>query len=156
MLARLRRFVQQLSAPQIHFGDDDARLAWAALLVHCSGVDGSSSAVEQERLREVLARTFKLPDADLKILVADAVAVEQEAVDLYRFTSVLKREMSEAQRIAVIESLWEIAYADGRSHEFEENLVWRVAELLGVNARDRIARKRAVAEKQSLPERDDA
>ena len=60
--------------------------------------------------------------------------------------SVLKRQLSEAERISVIENLWEIVYADGESHEFEENLVWRVAELLGVNPRDRIAKKRAVAE----------
>ena len=57
--------------------------------------------------------------------------------------------MSEEERIRVIENLWEIAFADGASHEFEENLVWRVAELLGVNRRDRIARKLAVAENKS-------
>ena len=49
-------------------------------------------------------------------------AAESEAVDLYRFTSVLKNRMSEDERIRVIENLWEIAYADGTSHEFEENL----------------------------------
>ena len=41
--------------------------------------------------------------------------------------------MSEEERIRVVENLWEIVFADGESHEFEENLVWRVAELLGVN-----------------------
>ena len=35
------------------------------------------------------------------------------------------------------------------SHEFEENLIWRVAELLGVSPRDRIAMKRLVAENKS-------
>ena len=58
----------------------------------------------------------------------------------------LKRQLSEDERIRVIENLWEIAYADGASHEFEENLVWRVAELLGVSPRDALRRERAVAE----------
>jgi uncharacterized tellurite resistance protein B-like protein len=48
-----------------------------------------------------------------------------------------------------VENLWEIVFADGASHEFEENLVWRVAELLGVSRQDRIAKKRAVAETSS-------
>ena len=86
-----------------------------------------------------LARNFGLSGDDLDRLVEDATAADNEAVDLYRFTSVLKRSMSEDERIRVIENLWEIAFADGASHEFEENLVWRVAELLGVSPRDRIA-----------------
>ena len=37
-------------------------------------------------------------------------------------------------RKQIIEMLWEIAMADPAAHEFESNLVWRVAELLGVSA----------------------
>jgi uncharacterized tellurite resistance protein B-like protein len=57
--------------------------------------------------------------------------------------------MSEDERVRVVENLWEVVFADGESHEFEENLVWRVAELLGVHRRDRIAVKLAVAENKS-------
>jgi uncharacterized tellurite resistance protein B-like protein len=38
-----------------------------------------------------------------------------------------------------------MVYADGEVHEFEDNLVWRIAELLGVQSRDRIARRARVA-----------
>jgi uncharacterized tellurite resistance protein B-like protein len=47
-----------------------------------------------------------------------------------------------------------MVFADGDSHEFEENLVWRVAELLSVSREDRIAKRRAVAENRSLPQGD--
>jgi uncharacterized tellurite resistance protein B-like protein len=57
---------------------------------------------------------------------------------LFRFTSVLKRTLDEDGRRQVIAMLWDMAYADGSIHEFEENVVWRVAELLGVSARDRM------------------
>lgn len=151
MLDLLRDFFRRLGGPDDvrHFGEDDARLALAALLVHAMAVDGIVSATERATLADLLARRFSLGGEDLQTLIDDATAAEQEAVDLYRFTSVLKRQMDEEARIRVVESLWEIAYADGKSHEFEENLVWRVAELLGVNPRDRIAQKRAVAENRS-------
>ena len=151
MLDLLRDFFRRLGGPDDvrHFGEDDARLALAALLVHAMEIDGIVSATERATLAELLARRFSLSREDLQTLIDDATAAEQEAVDLYRFTSVLKRQMDEEARIRVVESLWEIAYADGKSHEFEENLVWRVAELLGVNPRDRIAQKRAVAENRS-------
>ncbi len=151
MLDSLRNFVRRLGSEnkERHFGEDDARLALAALLVHSTSVDGTVSAREQEKLRELLTRTFGLNGEDLDTLLIDAAAAEREAVDLYRFTSVLKRQMSEAERVRVVENLWEIVFADGASHEFEENLVWRVAELLGVSRQDRIAKKRAVAETSS-------
>jgi len=151
MLDLLRDFFRRLGGPDDvrHFSEDDARLALAALLVHAMAIDGIVSATERATLAELLARRFSLSGEDLQTLIDDATAAEQEAVDLYRFTSVLKRQMDEEARIRVVESLWEIAYADGKSHEFEENLVWRVAELLSVNPRDRIAQKRAVAENRS-------
>jgi hypothetical protein len=37
--------------------------------------------------------------------------------------------------------MWDMAYADGQVHELEENIVWRVAELLGVPSRDRMQLK---------------
>jgi uncharacterized tellurite resistance protein B-like protein len=148
MLDALRSFIRTFGAgdKERHLSEDDSRLALAALLVHCMAVDGTISEAERAGLRTVLARNFGLSDVDLDTLVEDAVAAEREAVDLYRFTSVVKRQTSEEERIRVIENLWEIVYSDGESHEFEENLVWRVAGLLGVHSRDRIARKRAIAE----------
>jgi len=34
--------------------------------------------------------------------------------------------------------MWEIIYADGRVTEFESNLIWRAADLLGISSRERI------------------
>ncbi len=152
MLDTLRDFMRRLGAQEEerHFSADDLRLALAALLVHSVAVDGVASAAERAKLRELLARNFGLGSEDLELLIADATTAENEAVDLYRFTSVLKRQMSQDARIRAIENLWEMAYADGVSHEFEENLIWRVAELLGVSPRDRIAMKRLVAENKSV------
>lgn len=146
MLDALRNFVRQLGAEETkhQFDDSDVRLALAALLIHCMAIDGVVDDTERAKLRHLISRNYDLSPQDLDQLIADAGAAERESVDLYRFTSVLKRHMTEEERIRVIEDLWEIVYADGTSHEFEENLVWRVAELLGVNRRDRIARKHAV------------
>jgi uncharacterized tellurite resistance protein B-like protein len=154
MLDVLRDFVRRFGSEkrERHFSEDDVRLALAALLVHCMAIDGAVSATERGTLKTMLSRNFGLSETDLETLLSDALKAEREAVDLYRFTSVLKRQMDETQRVRVIENLWEIVFADGASHEFEENLVWRVAELLGVHRSDRIAAKRAVAENKSAGE----
>lgn len=148
MIGALRDFIRRLAAEEetSRYDPNDTRLALAALLVHSVAIDGITSEEERVVLRDLLSRNFGVSGEDLDALIADAVAAESDAVDLYRFTSVLKARMSEDERIRVVENLWEIAYADGTSHEFEENLIWRVAELLAVNRRDRIAMKRQVAE----------
>ena len=157
MLDSLRDLVRRFGAheTEVHFSADDSRLAVAALLVHSMTIDGVTSETERAKLEDLLTRRCGISGPDLDLLVKDATEAENDAVDLYRFTSVLKRHMSEQERIHVVENLWEIAYADGASTEFEENLVWRVAELLGISARDRISRKRFVAENKSV-DRDNA
>src|ERR1700730_6840619 len=46
----------------------------------------------------------------------------------------------------IVEMLWDIAFADGLVDEFEENTIWRIAELLGVSARDRVLRQRVAGQ----------
>jgi len=78
-------------------------------------------------------------------LVAEATAAEHESVDLYHFTTLINRTLDEAGRRRVVEMMWEIVFADGRVSEFEDNLLWRAADLLGVSSRERIAARQRVA-----------
>jgi uncharacterized tellurite resistance protein B-like protein len=122
----------------------DARLATAALLVHTIAVDGEIKPKERSVLRDALIRAFELSRHQADDLIERARERDNEAVDLYSFTSVLKRNLDPAGRERVIEMMWEIVYADGSVHEFEDNIVWRVAELLGVSARERIRLRKRI------------
>jgi uncharacterized tellurite resistance protein B-like protein len=44
--------------------------------------------------------------------------------------------------------MWELVYADGQVSEFEDNVVWRAADLLGISSRDRIELKRKAADQR--------
>ncbi len=148
MLNAVRDFLKKISSdkgPVQKFDDNDARLAMAALLAHMMAIDGEVEDAERAKLREVLASEYNIAGGDLDTLIDEAIRADSEAVDLYGFTSVLKRGMETEQRLRVVEHLWEMVYADGQVHEFEDNLVWRIAELLGVESRDRIAKRSEVA-----------
>jgi uncharacterized tellurite resistance protein B-like protein len=148
MLDSLKSFLKDLAGgtaePQ-HFEAGDYRVAAAALLIHLINADGEFNAAERTRLHEVLKANFSLDDTAAQELVAAAVLVEGEAVDFYRFTSLLNRALDEEGRQRVVEMMWELVYADGRADELEDNLIWRVADLLHVPSRDRIALRRKVA-----------
>ncbi|TIS58553.1 MAG: hypothetical protein E5W82_13225 [Mesorhizobium sp.] len=125
---------------------DDPRVAAAALLFHVMSADGVRQDVEWERFKAVLAQSYSISGDELDALVAAGERADNEAIDLYAFTSILKRHLDVEARKAFIGLMWEIVYADGELHELEDNTVWRVAELIGVERRDRVeARRKAAA-----------
>ena len=130
------------------YDETDYRLAAAALLVHAAGIDGSTSEVELKKLHDVLKLRFELDDAQADELVAEATQAEQQAIDLYKFTARLNRTLDEAGRARVVEMMWQIVCADGVITEFEDNLIWRAADLLGISRTERIAlRERVMAQR---------
>lgn len=116
----------------------DHRLAVAAILVHIIAVDGVVTEDERARLRQCLAAHYGLSREETEKLITEATRRDENAVDLYGFTSVLKRELDEDGRREAIALMWEMVYADGEVSEFEDNVVWRVAELIGVSTRERV------------------
>ena len=147
MIERLLAFFSALPGDRRprEFSYDDPRLAAAALMFHVIEADGELGGDERSRLEQVLTEAYALDGDALSRLVTAAEAADQEAVDLYAFTSVLKHRLDEEARGHFVELLWEMAYADGEVHELEDNLVWRIAELIGVSTRERIAMKHVVA-----------
>ncbi|MBN9219878.1 MAG: TerB family tellurite resistance protein [Mesorhizobium sp.] len=130
-----------------HASTDDPRVAASALLYHVMNADGVRQDVEWERFKAVLAQTYSVSGAELEALAAAGERADNEAIDLYAFTSVLKRHLDAEGRKAFIGLMWEIVYADGELHELEDNTVWRVAELIGVERHDRVeARRKAAAQ----------
>jgi uncharacterized tellurite resistance protein B-like protein len=148
MFDSLRKFLSDFTAGEKHpgrFEDDDYRLAASALLVHAAAIDGEVSPAERDKLHDVIKQRFELDEATANELVVEATAAEQQAVDLYHFTSLINRSLNEEGRRRVVEMMWEIVYADGRVTEFEDNLIWRAADLLGISSRERIALRAQVA-----------
>ncbi|ODT08856.1 MAG: hypothetical protein ABS58_00755 [Mesorhizobium sp. SCN 65-20] len=131
--------------------EDDPRVAAAALLYHVMDADGDRQDVEWERLKQLLATSYGISGQELDRLVKAGEQADNEAIDLYAFTSVLKRSLDEDARKDFIGMMWEVVYADGQVHEMEDNVIWRVAELIGVESRDRIEAKRAAARQASQP-----
>lgn len=113
-------------------------------MFHVIAADGTVTDKERERLAGVLSRLFGLANSEVSTLIEEARQADQEAVDLYGFTRVLKYELTKDEKLALIGNLWEMVFADGVVHEFEDNIVWRVAELLDIDTRDRMELKRQI------------
>lgn len=147
MLDALRHFLSDLAGSGQHdvFAVDDHRVAAAALLINLASADGVVTTSERGALHDVLKSRFDLDEAETAGLIEAGKRREADSVDLYGFTSVLKRSLDESGRASVVEMMWEIVFADGAAHEVEDNIVWRAADLLGVSDRERVELKRRIA-----------
>jgi len=148
MFESLRNLVVELAEGgkhPSHFEEGDYRLAAAALLVHAAAIEGNIPQVARDKLHALVKQRFDLDDAQTDELLAEATAAERQSIDLYQFTARLNRSLDEKGRARVVEMLWQIVYADGVVTEFEDNLVWRAADLLHVPQSERIALRRRVA-----------
>jgi len=155
MLEEIKRLFAELHGgdkPSSHFDSDDYRVAAAALLVHVATLDGELSDEARRKLRDLLMAQFSLTDQLTDELIEAAVAADREAVDFYHFTSLLMRTLNEQGRLRVVEMLWEMAFVDGAVSEFEDNVMWRVADLLAISSSDRIALRQRVTGKRPAKE----
>ena len=126
--------------------DDKLQLATAALLVESAHMDGEFDGDERLSIRALLKSRFELSSEECSTLIEEADQAVRETSQLYAFTRVVKDCFDEAERVEMIEMLWEVAFSDGYADDFEHNLIQRVAGLIYVSDRDRgSARKRVMA-----------
>jgi uncharacterized tellurite resistance protein B-like protein len=127
-----RLFAKPEAAVDLH----DPKLAVAALLVHLAAVDGQMKAEERNVIKGALQDHYDLDEATVEKLVREAAQRDAEAVDFYKFTSAITR-LPMDDRIEIVRMMWLVVFSDKKNHELEDNMVWRIAELIGVSSRDR-------------------
>lgn len=124
----------------------ELHLAVAALMVEAATLDGSFDESERRRLLDLLARRFELGADQAEALLAEALVAQGRAAGLEGMTRTIKNALDHDQRVEVLEMLWEVVYADGRLHDYEANLLRRLAGLVYVSDQEAgAARKRVVA-----------
>ena len=123
----------------------DARLAIAALLVRVARSDNDYAAAEIEKIDRVLATRYDLAPAQSVELRKQGEKLEKEAPDTVRFTRAIKNAVLYADRLSVIEALWQIALADGERDFQEDALLRLAANLLGVSDVESASARRRIA-----------
>jgi len=120
----------------------EAAVAAAAVLLQLMArADYQDQAEEQAAARRALMRALDLPAARAEAALAAAARQAGGATDLFSFTRTLNRHLSRQGRVALVEALWVVAYADGVLDKHERHLMRRLADLLHVSHRDYIAAK---------------
>lgn len=149
MLSRIKAVLQEWeergAGARRADGVDQLHRAAAALMIEAGGMDGAVVPAERARIEALLRRRFDLSNEALSSLMASAISIVDDSVELHGFTRALVKQLGHEERVELVEMLWEVVYADGELHPFEANLLRRVAGLLYVTDQESgAARARAL------------
>jgi len=124
---------------------DELQIAAAALLVEAAQMDDDFDARERGKVLELVTDRFGLNREESLSLLAAAEERVAHASHLHGFTRIVNKVFDHAERIELLEMLWEVIYADGELHDHEASLMRRLTGLLHVSDRESAAaRNRAL------------
>ncbi len=117
------------------------QLATAVLLIEVMQSGAESADEEQAAILKILKERFTLSDAEVAQLTELGHRTAKAANDFHQFTSLLNRELELAEKVRIIEYMWQVAYADGKISAHENHLMRKMADLLHISHGDYVAAK---------------
>ena len=115
------------------------RLATAVLMIDVARADYVFEESEFDRVLQLVETHFELTPQQAAELVNEANDKADDLVSAYEFTEILHKHLDEKEKARIVGLLWEIAYADGQLDKYEDSLVLKISDLLGVS-RGRVMR----------------
>ena len=103
----------------------------AALLIHTAKIDQDYTSKEEDLIKNLLLKIGANKD-EIDQIITDAKKIEGDSNQILDFTRQVKN-MEEADKIQIIETLWRIIYSDKDADIYETNLMRRLAGLLYID-----------------------
>ena len=145
MLSALQELFERFTAAspgqEPHEREHALRLAAAVLLVEVMRSEPTFDPAERAAVFAALRSRFVLTEEELGSLVELAEAKVESANDYFQFTSRINDHFGQPEKIALVESMWQVAYADGVLDASENHVIAKVAELLHVTHGEYIGAK---------------
>ena len=105
----------------------------SGLMIEAANTDGEVTQVELNKISHSLINVFKEDAKTVEISLTKAFENKDNSKSLYYYTSKLNKSFSNENKIKLIEVLWGIILADNEIHDFETNLIRRLAGLLYIS-----------------------
>lgn len=122
-----------------------------ALLVEVARSDRDFSAEEKTQIDLMCMRYFKLTQTELIEIELHAKTQLEQSVDLYQLTKNLRKSFSVEERTEILEMIWAIVFTDGRIDPYEEQLVRKLCDLIGLQHQHYMQAKHAASQKATKP-----
>tara|TARA_B100000989_G_scaffold13565_1_gene9103 strand:- start:690 stop:1100 length:411 start_codon:yes stop_codon:yes gene_type:complete len=103
----------------------------AALLIHAAKIDEKYSDHEEEIIKKTLSE-IGAESINIEKIIDKAKKIEADSNQILDFTKKVKN-MTQQNRLKIIESLWKIIYSNKEADIYETSLMRRLAGLLYID-----------------------
>ena len=103
------------------------------LMIEAANTDGKITQEELNKISNSLINVFKEDPKIVEESLGKAFENKDNSKSLYFYTSKLNKSYTNEKKIQLIEVLWEIILSDNELHDFETNLIRRLAGLLYIS-----------------------
>ena len=115
------------------------------LMIEAAYTDGKIDTSELNKIKLSLISIFSEDPTQVDLVLEKAEENKNNSKSLHHYTSFINKNFDDNKKLLLIEALWEIVLSDGEIHDFESNLIRRLAGLLYISDVDSgNARKRAL------------
>ncbi len=115
------------------------------LMIEAAYTDGQIDSNELSKIKLSLINVFNEDSDEVNLVLQEAIKNKNNSKSLHHYTSVINKNFNDNKKLLLIESLWEIVLSDGEIHDYESNLIRRLAGLLYISdVNSGNARKRAL------------
>ena len=115
------------------------------LMIEAAYTDGQIDEKELSKIKRSLINVFSEDPKEVEVVLEEAVKNKNNSRSLHHYTSHINKSFDKDKKILLIETLWSIVLSDDEIHDFESNLIRRLAGLLYISDVDSgNARKRAL------------
>jgi len=122
------------------FGNN-AILAICILMIEVSRSDDNFDDIEKEKILSILKSKYELDDTQLEIIMKIANQKNDDMISLYEWTTIINNTYEYDERVKILRSLWEVAYADNVIDKYEDYTIRKIADLIYVKHSDFIKAK---------------
>ena len=152
LISRLRDAIHQIVDPDEASPEHEERVTVAALLLLVARADGRMLPVEQAGLRAMLRSRFSISDESAGRILDAVDEVDTDVDQAPVLADRLLHDTRPEARPQLLGMAYRVAAIDGFVHEFEDDLIWRIGHLLGLDD-ETIAAIREDAFRNLAPER---
>ena len=115
---------------------DTVQIAISTLMIQTAVYDGIFDEQEKSKILELIKKYFNLNEDQKLALFKIAMKVNDDSNDMQQFTRVLNDNLSEEEKLNIIEMLWKIIISDGHIDDYENTLIRKISGLLYISDRD--------------------
>lgn len=138
----MQRFKGGVQQPQQQ--QDPLRVATAAVLLEIAYADGEFTPAEDGDVAGYLKRAFGLDHESAEELIGAANELRSRTIDHFALTNFIRSHSSLSDRIEMVKTMWRMVYSDRKLTDYENYLVRKLADLLGLEHHVMIDAKVAV------------